>query len=310
MKKSSKPEWAGRLPFTPDKKRPFHFGKSDGMPRVFGKPGHKVTTRTFLSTDKLSCSSFMVPAGGYFEPFDIHGGDEVYYLACGTGTVLNPLTGRALSLQAGDFMLIPKDVWHQFYNFGEEIASVVTCFAPRMWSEMGTAVKFPGKALFYKSGSKPPAGFPRASEKRAEYLRPADLASIGCFPVGGAWARTTQEMFVIPRGQALEVIHGKENRTKVSFYVSNDFVHAGTYTIAGNRQTEVESHQGDKLIYVTKGTISVVVMADKFNPESVSVPRFEVQEEERLFIPENTSHYFFNLGPGNAEIVFFVAPEL
>ena len=304
--KSSIPPWAGRLPFEPDKKKPHKFRVEDCLTRLYGKNNHKVLTGTYLSTDKLSCSSFRILPGCYFEPYDIHGGDEIYYLAAGSGTVLNPLTGRTYRFEAGEFMWIPQGVWHQFYNFGNEEACIVTAFAPKMWSDMGTHVIFDEDPVIYNSKNIDWRKIP----KETGYKDDGKAKTLGCFPANGPAARKSQDIFVTKPSQALNLVHGKENRMLVSFFVSNDFVHAGTMTLPAGFESDDETHKGDELIYVAQGSVSVIIKTKDFDPASVSVERYEVHQGQRFFIPENTKHSYVSFNRKNSRLVFFIAPEL
>ncbi|MBI2844843.1 MAG: cupin domain-containing protein [Armatimonadetes bacterium] len=303
--KPNVPEWMGRLPFEPDRKRPNLFKREDGMTRLYGKGGNKVYTRTFLSTDKLSASSFKVaPGGTYFEPFDIHAGDEVYYIISGKGVIFNPYTGLAYPMQAGDMVWIPKGVWHQAYNFEDEELSVSTAFAPKMWGDEGIPTRLDGDPLFYKTEATDWLEIPRHSSRQDFCMK------LGSFPADGPAARQSQEIFVLPPERRLSVIHGEANRMLVSFAVSNDFIHAGVITIPGRFESDVESHGGDELIYVAEGSVSVVVQDESYSPEAVSVKRYEVNEGERFFVPESVRHSYVNLSGTKAKFVFFTAPEL
>ena len=304
-KASTIPSWAGRHPFAPDRKQPVKFGPGDCLQRLYGAGEHKVLTGTFLSTDKLSCSSFLTPPGGYFEPYDIHAGDEVYYLVNGTGAVFNPLTGRAHTVQAGDMVWIPQGAWHQFYNFGAEQSYVATAFAPKMWTDMGTRVEFSNQPALYQSPGTDWRDLPRIEQAPEPIGR-----QLGCFPVQGPPARKTQEIYVIRPEQAIQVIHGQNRRMLVSFQVSNDFIHAGVMTMPANFVSDDEVHAGDELILVTAGTISVVIKSPDFDPQSVSVGRFEVRQGERFFVPDGTSHCYVNMHSKPAKAVFFIAPDL
>ena len=244
--KSAIPPWAGKLPFGPDEKRPVRFKHEDCLTKLYGKEDHKVLTGTYLSTDKLSCSSFRTPPGGYFEPYDIHGGDEVYYVAQGGGVAFNPHTGLAYPLKTGDMLWIPQGVWHQFYNFGPQESYVATAFAPKMWTDMGTRVTFDGEPLLLKGKGIDWQDLPRLPDIEQEYS-----IKLGAFPAHGPTARKSQEMFVISPDKAINLIQGQDSRMLVSFFVSNDFIHAGTITLPCKIESELDCHKGDKLMAIS-----------------------------------------------------------
>lgn len=149
--KASFPEWAGRYPFEPDKKRPMVLSRQTAIPRIYGYAQHRIATYLHISTDRISCAEFSVSPGEYFEPPDIHSGDEVYYMLEGTATVLNPETGQVYTVEQGDFFYISKGTWHQTYNYTVKTITIICSFAPRMWPEDAElAIEFKGTPVYYK----------------------------------------------------------------------------------------------------------------------------------------------------------------
>jgi mannose-6-phosphate isomerase-like protein (cupin superfamily) len=303
--KSSIPPWAGRLPFSPDKKHPIKLKPNDCLTRLYGEGDHKVFTATYLSTDQLSSSSFRTLPGGYFEPYDIHGGDEVYYVASGAVVAFNPFTGMAYPLNTGDFLWIPKGVWHQVYNFGNEEAYVVTAFAPKMWTDMGTNIVFEKEPVLLKGRNIDWRSIPEVSNSQKNFSK-----RLGVFPVEGPPAREEQDMFVITPDKAIHVINGISRRMLFSFFVSNDFIHAGIITMPANFESDDQCHKGDQLIYGVDGKISIIIKDESFDTNSVSVERVEIEPQDRFFVPENIRYCCVNSGNSAAKAVFFIAPEL
>jgi len=303
------PVWAGRHPFEPHEKRPIVLRPEDGLPRFYGTPPHKIGTYLFLSTNRLSATQFSVPPGGYFEPYDIHGGDEVYYVLCGSALVFNPETGQTYRAEAGDIFYIPLGTWHQTYNVGREMLTIIPAFAPKMWTDnLGTEVVFKGTARFYKGKEFDASDYPKQAEPAA--LAGPDEGRLGAYPLDGATARARKQMFNVPAHRTLNVVHGSTNHFMVSFHVSNDFLHSGTFALPGDFESDVESHKGDEVFYVLEGTVSVVVQDKSFNPKAVSVSRLEARTGDRCFIPEGTPHRYVNLGTEPATAYFTIAPEL
>ena len=148
----TQPEWAGRRPVEPGEKRPMLLTRETSIPRAYGTPPHQIATWLHVSTDKLACTEFSVLPGEHFSPPDIHTGDEVYYMAEGTATVLNPETGEVHTVAEGDVLLIPKGTWHQTFNFTDKKITVLCSFAPEIWSggDQGATRDFKGAPVFYK----------------------------------------------------------------------------------------------------------------------------------------------------------------
>lgn len=151
-KEATMPYWLERYPFEPDQKKPALITREQSIPRMFGKGSHRIATRLYISTDKITCTEFCVQPGDYFEPPDIHSGDEIYYVLEGTGTVLNPETGEVVTVQEGEALVIPKGTWHQTYNFGERQLLLACTFAPKIWAadDRGLAIQFEGPPVYYK----------------------------------------------------------------------------------------------------------------------------------------------------------------
>jgi gentisate 1,2-dioxygenase len=109
-------------------------------------------------------------------------------------------------------------------------------------------------------------------------------------------------MFVVTEDEALRVIHGKEYRIPVTFYVSNDLIHLGKIAVTPHTFSESESHKGDELVYALKGSLTVYL------PETVQ--SFEVREGEAFFIPEGVKHEYHNFTDEVIEAIFVIAPQL
>jgi mannose-6-phosphate isomerase-like protein (cupin superfamily) len=135
------------LPYT--KKRPFVIRKSDEKSMVYGKGERPITNIVFAGTDKIYFGEYSVKPGSWFEPPDIHAGDEVYYCLSGTATMFDPVHGETFILKPGDSLLIPKGTWHVGFNFSNENFRIVAVIAPKAWSDLD--VNFSEKQAFYKS---------------------------------------------------------------------------------------------------------------------------------------------------------------
>jgi mannose-6-phosphate isomerase-like protein (cupin superfamily) len=147
-KKSGLPEWMGNLPCPPDKKRPC-FLKGDNIKEtVYGKGNKPITITVLADTDRFYFSEYSIKPGSWFEPPDIHEGDEIYYCLSGEATMYDPVHGETIVLKPGDGFIIPQGVWHVGYNFGSENFRLITVIAPKAWSDLN--VSFEGKQAFYK----------------------------------------------------------------------------------------------------------------------------------------------------------------
>jgi oxalate decarboxylase/phosphoglucose isomerase-like protein (cupin superfamily) len=152
-KSSGMPEWMGSYPNPPEKKVPVVRRRTDAKPLVYGRGRHLDSTPLYISTDRIGYfGEYTVPPGEYFDPPDVHPGDECYYCIAGTAHLFDPVHGDVVVLNPGDALLIPKGVWHVGFNFGDKPFRLLALVAPHIWSEedQGLDVNFRGKQAFYK----------------------------------------------------------------------------------------------------------------------------------------------------------------
>jgi mannose-6-phosphate isomerase-like protein (cupin superfamily) len=124
-------------------------------------------------------------------------------------------------------------------------------------------------------------------------------------------AAKEKRILVIPPEQALKVLHGKNERTKISFFINHEKVHVGIITLNQGRYTDPEVHKGDEVLWALKGNVQVKIFDEDEDEESIFIEHiFVVRENQKLLIPEGCKHQYFNLSAGNSEILFAVAPEL
>ena len=151
--KSGMPSWMGNYPEWSGKKVPVIRRREDAKTLVYGKGRRLDSTPLYISTDKVGyLGEYTVPPGEYFDPPDVHPGDECYYCLEGIAHLFDPVHGEVVVLKPGDALLIPKGTWHVGFNFGDIPFRLVALVAPHIWSEddMGLDVEFKGKQAFYK----------------------------------------------------------------------------------------------------------------------------------------------------------------
>jgi mannose-6-phosphate isomerase-like protein (cupin superfamily) len=135
------------------------------------------------------------------------------------------------------------------------------------------------------------------------------LDKIGKWPANCPELRENGKMLHLPPESMLHFVHGKQNKTRVSFFLSNDKEHIGIQTIMPNHMSDPETHNGDEVLMVLEGRLQVWVNSPDDIPESVSHVAFEVNEGEKFFIPEGAQHQYFNLSDRILRFLFAVAPE-
>jgi mannose-6-phosphate isomerase-like protein (cupin superfamily) len=135
------------------------------------------------------------------------------------------------------------------------------------------------------------------------------LDKIGNWPPNCPDLRDQGKLLHLPPEKMLHFIHGKENLSKVSFFLSNDQVHIGIQTITPNHMSDPETHNGDEILLVLDGRLQVRVAGDDDIPDSVSHVAYEVNVGDKFFIPEGMEHQYFNLSDETLRFLFAVAPE-
>jgi mannose-6-phosphate isomerase-like protein (cupin superfamily) len=130
------PRWMGRLPFPSGEKKPVKIASQDvGETDIYGEGRERMCCHTYVSTDKILISHWVVPPGQSFQPADIHSGDEPYYILQGEAHVFNPETGQLAQAKEGDIVFIPRKTWHQVYNFTDEDVIIVAIIAGKPWEQ-------------------------------------------------------------------------------------------------------------------------------------------------------------------------------
>jgi len=252
---------------------------------------------------------FQLSPGAFFGPPDAHAGDEMYYVVEGTLTVLCPETGSVNEVHKGEALLIPKDSYHQGFNFTDKIVRVLCCIAPLMWDpKKGPAPPLKKEPRMYRAYV---GGTLEESEVKAisryPWLEPRrNIALLGRWPIDGEEARRRKDHIKIDRGKMLTLIHGREHPMLVRFYVSNDLLHMGEFELPpggeGPRTSEPEVHEGDETLYVERGPITV------FLPDTLDA--FEVPEGAVMLIPEGVRHQYQNFTDKVVKGIFSIAPKL
>jgi len=130
------------------------------------------------------------------------------------------------------------------------------------------------------------------------------------WPLENEDARRGKKILVIPVKNALKVIHGKEQKNKVTFFVSNKKIHIGVLTLNKGRLSDPEIHKGDEVLWAIKGNIQIKIFNEKNDEKELLTEVFMVRENQKFLIPEGFKHQYFNLSNNTSEILFAIAPGL
>ena len=133
---------------------------------------------------------------------------------------------------------------------------------------------------------------------------------IGNWPPEIGEARKVKKLLVITPEKALKVIHGKTQKNKVTFFISNERVHVGILTLNKGKYTDPEIHGGDEALWAIKGNVQIKIFKEGEDEKTVFTEVYMVRENQKFLIPEGYKHQYFNLAAGTSEILFTIAPNL
>jgi hypothetical protein len=136
------------------------------------------------------------------------------------------------------------------------------------------------------------------------------LDHIGNWPAGVHEAIANKEILVISGREALSLVHGSENRNKMSLFLSNDMVHVGILSLTKGKFSDVEVHAGDEALWVLCGSIQIITWQSENRETSVFQECHSLTVNDKFLIPENYRHQYFNLTDGTAKVLIAVSPRI
>jgi quercetin dioxygenase-like cupin family protein len=230
----------------------------------------------YVSSQLIHTIVFGMAPGGAFRHSEsfrtVFAADELLYVLQGTLVLANPETGEVVRADPGESVFFRRDTWHHGFSYGDEPLRVLEFFAP------------------------PPAtGTSGAYAQTRPYLEQnmyADDAVLANLADERPRSRT---LHVLRRADA---VHRLDRDVLVGLLVSTEHLTVGTVTVpVGGTSTE-SAHEGEELVYVTRGALRVEAG--------------EVKEElgpgDAFLIPSGVTHRYA-AGDGVAEAVFGVAPR-
>jgi mannose-6-phosphate isomerase-like protein (cupin superfamily) len=308
-----RPAYFGNLPYPPKSKKPCVIREGDHKTDFFSHevPEESNIFAVIASTDKLHCGMMYMAPGSTWRFVDEHLGDETYYLLQGNLTELECDSGECVEANAGDTLFIPMGCKHKGYNFSEEKQVLFWSIAPKMWPDK-TDTSYPAEKIrFYKHG-RDEFNLGAMAEKdvglRKEFkLRQRDVNQLGRFPLPGPESRKKPiHYYVQNKSNSLTTIFGSKFPVRLRFHVSNDFLHVGELYLpcggVGARCSEVDSHEGDTVMLVTRGNITF------FMPETEEV--FLAKKGECMYIPEKMKYQLINYDDTPVEAYFAIGGGL
>lgn len=210
-----------------------------------------------------------------------------YYVLRGELAVQDPETGDITVARAGEAVSWHGEKWHFAYNLSSEECCVIDWYAPMERPPHVTELEF--------GVNKP--------ELEGEKGGRSDL--LGNWPDGASEARNKIQseggMTTVSKRDALHFIHGDEHPVMESLFVSSQYLSAGSVDLIGGARSENRSHSGDKVIFVTQGTLHVY-LPDTFD-------WFELGEWDLLYLPPNTQHQYWNYSAHHTSFMILVVPN-
>jgi quercetin dioxygenase-like cupin family protein len=231
----------------------------------------------YVSSELIHAIVFRLPPGGAFRHSEsfrtVFAADELLHVLQGTLVLANPETGEVVRAEPGESVFFRRDTWHHGFSYGDDPLRVLEFFAP------------------------PPAtGTSGAYARTRRYLDESVYADdrvlgglVGEPPAGRGSFRVLRPADAVWR---------LDRDVLVGLLVSTEHLTVGTVTVPAGHASLEEAHDGEELLYVTRGTLRV---------ESGGVEA-DLSAGDGFFVPAGTPHRYAALG-GVAEAIFGVAPR-
>lgn len=231
----------------------------------------------FVSSELIHVIVFGLPPGGAFRHSEsfrtVFAADELLHVLQGTLVLANPETGEVVRAEPGESVFFRRDTWHHGFSYGDEPLRVLEFFAP------------------------PPAtGTSGAYAQMQPYLEESVYAREGV--VGNL-------VDAAPEGGSMRVLRRADSAWRldrdvlVGLLVSTEHLTVGTLTVPVGHTSVLERHDGEELLYVTRGTLRV----EAGEADAVLSPG------DAFLVPSGTAHRYAAANDGVAEGIFGVAPS-
>ena len=132
---------------------------------------------------------------------------------------------------------------------------------------------------------------------------------VGKWPTESEEARKNKRFVKIKPEDRLYLIHGTDSHILFSMFVSNDVISCGEMVIAPQMCSDCETHEGDEVIYVVKGILTVLIVETE-KKEFDLHRSYELHAGQTMLIPEGYKHKYFNFTREAMSAFFAVAPAL
>ena len=233
----------------------------------------------YVSSQLMHTIVFGMPPGGQFTHSDsfrtIFAADELLHVLQGTLVVANPQTGEMVRAEPGESVFFRRDTWHHGFSYGDEPLRVLEFFSP------------------------PPAtGTSGAYAQTQPYLETsayADDAILGRL-LGERESRGPRSFHLL---RASDAVLRLDTGVLVGLLVSTEHLTVGTVTVNAGQESVAEAHDGEELLYVTRGALRV----------SAGGVEATLTRGDGFLVPRGTPHSYAADGAVVAEAIFGVAPS-
>jgi quercetin dioxygenase-like cupin family protein len=231
----------------------------------------------YVSSERIHAIVFGLPPGGAFRHSEsfrtVFAADELLHVLQGTLVLANPETGEVVRAEAGESVFFRRDTWHHGFSYGDDPLRVLEYFAPP--PATGTSGAYAATRPFLEASVYGDDGV----VGNLVDVRPA----VGSLRV----LRRSDSVWRLDRG------------VLVGLLVSTEHLTVGTVTVPAGQTGAEESHDGEELLYVTRGALRVE--AGNGGPT--------LGPGDAFFVPAGTPHRYTATEAGVAEALFGVAPS-
>ena len=233
----------------------------------------------YVSSQLIHTIVFGMEPGGKFthsEDFrTIFGADELLHVLRGTLVLANPETGEIVRAEPGESVFFRRDTWHHGFSYGDEPLRVLEYFSP------------------------PPATGTSGPYARTKPYLEASTYADDTLPgrlLGERVAGGPRSFYVL---RASDAVLRLDTGVLVGLLVSTEHLTVGTVTVNAGQESAVEVHEGEELLYVTRGALRV----------SAGGVEATLTRGDGFLIPAGTPHSYAVDGDLVAEAIFGVAPR-
>jgi quercetin dioxygenase-like cupin family protein len=231
----------------------------------------------YVSSALIHAIVFGLPSGGAFRHSEsfrtVFAADELLHVLQGTLVLANPETGEVVRAERGESVFFRRDTWHHGFSYGDDPLRVLEFFAPPP-----------------ATGSSGAYARTRPYLEESVYAEETVIGNLVGVPAAAGSFR------VLRRADAVWRL---DRDVLVGLLVSTEHLTVGTVTVPAGHASLLEAHDGEELLYVTRGELRV-------EADGVDATLFP---GDAFFVPSGTPHRYAAGGGVVAEAIFGVAPR-